>query len=204
VQSGKNLIGISLLCLLVRSEARQIEIINPSAEINRGVNGAATSDPSVPGWEAVDGAIQTGGIDYGNGAWRLNYEDNGAVYQVTFHIIATGESFSLRFDAANFTPFGTNVFIPNLTIIGVSVLNGDFNANTSTSDSRNFIQTPAWTNLGTGGQTIQATRLIKAFDGTRNAVLYNNPCKVFGIDTGHTLSGGEVFRVSYVWRDDSN
>ncbi|MCF7849240.1 MAG: hypothetical protein K9M45_10335 [Kiritimatiellales bacterium] len=175
----KQLIGLLLLCLLAQAGATEIEIVNSSAEINNGVDGTAISDPSVLGWGAVDGTIQAGGTDYGNGAWRLNYEDGGAVFQMTSHAISTGESFSLRFDAAGFTEFGDDVFFPNLTLIAGSTLNGDFNANTDTNDSHSFALTPEWTNVGTGNQTVQATRINKDFDGTRNAVLYNGSNKVF-------------------------
>ena len=88
-------------------------------------------------------------------------------------------------------------------IVGGSMLNGDFNSDTSTVDQRTFAETPNWVNIGTGDQTVQATRTNLDFDGTRNAVLSHAASRVFGLDTGYDLMAGDVFDVSYVWRDAS-
>ncbi|MFM7180886.1 MAG: alkaline phosphatase D family protein [Verrucomicrobiales bacterium] len=141
------------------------------------------------------------GTDYGNGGWRLSFKDNQWIRQMTGHAIPTGASYSLRFDAAMFsagTPVG------DLTLIGGSVRNGNFNADTSTTSSRPFNDTPDWYNLGSGLQTAEATKTDLPVDGTRNAVVSEAGTRLFANDTGHTLVTGQTIRVTYQWRDASN
>jgi hypothetical protein len=89
-------------------------------------------------------------------------------------------------------------------IVGGSTLNGDFNADTSTTDSRSFAETPNWENIGTGDQAVQATRTtVPNTDGSRNAVMSHNPNKVFGLNTGYSILDGDVFDIGYDWRDAS-
>ena len=90
-----------------------------------------------------------------------------------------------------------------ITIVGGSTLNGDFNADTST-DVSTFAETPFWENIGTGDQTKNATRVNKTFDGTRNADIRHEKNRQFGLDTKYDLVTGDVFDVSYVWRDDND
>ena len=181
-----------------------ISIINPSGEYNTGVSPTVISNPDVLGWEG-QGQVIKGQTDYGNGGWRMSFEDAGNIRQLTNHVIESGASYSLRFDAA---PFSSNnssgSFNVDLTLVGAGLKNGDFNADTSTDDSRSFAQTPEWTNLGTSPQTLEATRTTLSVDGTRNAVVTQNATKIFAIDTGHTLATGEVFQATYQWRDASN
>ncbi len=185
--------------------ASSIPVENPSGEINNGIDRAVISSPSVIGWDASGGTAQVinSGIDFGNGGWRLTLEDSAEVFQMTDHTVATGEAFSLRFDAAMFggnLPGGGN-FSSDLTLVGVGVRNGDFEADTSTVDDRSFTETPNWENLE-GNQAIQATRNTLPFSN-RNAVIVQNGSRIFGLDTGHTLATGEVFQASFVWRDAS-
>jgi len=167
-----------------------ISLINPSGEINNGVSPTAVSDPSVLGWSGNGGQVIKGRTDYGNGAWRLSFEDSQEIRQLTSHTIPSGASYSLRFDAAMFAT-GTDESV----LIGGSVRNGNFNADSSTTDSRIFSDTPSWTNL-TGNQGIEATRTNLPLDGSRNAVLSQNGTRVFANDTGHTLASGELFRAT--------
>ncbi len=191
---GKKLIiVVALSGAVVSSNATEIEMVNPSAEINNGVDGGAINSTDVLGWSSNEGTLQRGDIDFGNGAWRLSYGSTGTVYQTTSHTIQTGDSFSLRFDAANFAS-GSG---------GGDPLNHDFNADTSSDDSRSFSDTPNWTNLGIGDQTTQATRTDKTTDGTRNAVLSHAGERVFGTDTGYMLSSNDVFTITYEWLDAS-
>jgi hypothetical protein len=88
-------------------------------------------------------------------------------------------------------------------LVGGSTLNGNFNADTSVTDSRPFSATPNWVNLGTGGDT-EATRTNLPFDGSRNAVLIDDGSRIFGLDTGYNLADGDMFDLSYVWRDGFN
>ena len=181
--------------------SESIPLVNPSGEINSGASPSLVSAAAVPGWESDFGQVIRNGTDYGNGAWRLSFEDSHEIRQMTSRAIETGDSYSLRFDAAMFagsSPSGI------LTLIGGSLRNGDFNADTSATDSRSFADTPDWYNLGTSSQTIEATRTnLPTADGTRNAVLTQNGTRVFGNDTGHTLATGELFRATYQWYDAS-
>ena len=94
------------------------------------------------------------------------------------------------------------------TLIGGATRNGDFNETTSTASNGigTFAETPFWENLSTGGQTAAATRSTSAlaFDDTRNAQLTQSATIVFAQSTGHTIAPGDVFNLSYVWRDALN
>ena len=128
------------------------------------------------GWDAAGGTAQVveKGTDYGNGKWRLSIEDGAEVWQMTSHPIAAGDAFSLRFDAAMFSgnlPGGSGGFVPDLTLGGPGVRSGDFNADTSITDSRSYGDTPEWFNLA-GNQSTEATLTNNASpDGSRNADL---------------------------------
>ncbi len=91
-------------------------------------------------------------------------------------------------------------------LVGGDVLNGHFNngAGDPLADPWVFAETASWQNLGTGGQTAQATRSNLAFDGSRNAVIAQGSSRVHGLDTGHAIAAGERFGIRYVWRDATN
>ena len=188
--------------------AAPIPILNNSGEINNGVDRVTLSDVSVLGWDGSGSSAQLidGGTDYGNGRWRLSIEDSMEAWQMTSHVIAAGDAFSLRFDAAMFAgnlPGGGSGFVPVETLVGGATRNGDFNDPTTTGNT--FADTPEWFNLGSG-QGTEATRPggDVDFDGTRNGVLSDNGGRKFALDTGHTLASGELFRTSFVWRDAGN
>jgi hypothetical protein len=175
-----------------------IPIVNPSGEINNGIDRTLVSDPSVKGWDSDLGQVIGDRTDYGNGKWRLSFEDSAEIRQMTSHVVETGASYSLRFDAAMFanaTPSGV------VTLIGPGIRNGDFSADPSTADSRTFGETPDWFNLG-GNQNTQATRttLPDGIEG-RNAVLNQAGTRIFGNETGHLLSSGDRLRATFRWRD---
>jgi hypothetical protein len=198
---------ISLLASLCPVFGAPIPVVNPSGEINNGVDRVAISDPSVIGWNAAGGTNQVidGGTDYGNGKWRMTIEDSAEAWQMTPHVIAAGEAFSLRFDAAMFSgnlPGGGGGFVPDLTLVGGTVLNGNFNEDTSAIVSRSFNDTPQWFNL-TGTQGAEATKTDNAYDGSRNAVMTQDGSRKFAVDTGHTLASGEIFQAGFFWRDAS-
>ena len=91
----------------------------------------------------------------------------------------------------------------DVTLIGGSTRNGNFDADTSSTDIRSFADTPNWYNLG-GSQTVRATRTTLTAPspgGFRNAAVNLNGNRVFGNETGHTLRNGDVFSLSYMWRD---
>jgi len=187
--------------------SNSILLTNPSGERNNGIDRTSISDPSVPGWNADSGIAEIIGdrTDYGNGKWRFSLEDSAEMWQLTSHIISTGDAYSLRFDAAMFSgnlPSDGPVFVPSGTLIGGALLNGDFNDPVSTG-SRDFADTPVWVNVSESDQT-QATQSDLGVDGSRNAVLADSGLRNFAADTGHTLSTGDGFRVSFDWRDAGN
>jgi phosphodiesterase/alkaline phosphatase D-like protein len=192
---------IYLLSLAGIAHATPIEVLNPSGEINSGVDRSPISGAAVIGWTSNGGQVINDGTDYGNGGWRLSCEDSQEIRQMTGHSIQTGASYSLRFDAAMFATGSSN---GNVTLIGGATKNGNFNADTSGTNSRTFADTPEWQNLGTGNQTAEATKTDNAVDGTRNAVVKEDGTRIFGNDTGHTLQTGDTLRVSYQWWDGSN
>lgn len=188
--------------------AASIPVLNFSGEVNNGVDGTPISNAAVIGWSASGTAqVIDGGTDYGNGRWRLSIEDSAEAWQMTSHVIAEGDAFSLRFDAAmfagNLPGGGGGAFIPSGTLVGGATRNGDFNDPAGATGSRSFADTPEWFNVG-GSQDAQATNTDLAFDGTRNAVLADNGLRKFGVDTGHTLAAGDAFQASFVWRDAGN
>jgi hypothetical protein len=195
-------------CLTGLSSAVPVALVNPSGEINNGVDRTPLSDPAVIGWNGGGGTAQLidAGTDYGNGRWRLSIEDSAEAWQMTSRVIMAGDSYSLRFDAAMFAgnlPGSGSAFIPAQTLVGGAARNGNFNDPAGVTGSLTFADTPEWFNLA-GAQSAEATNSNLDFDGTRNAVLADNGGRRFAVDTGHTLAGGDAFRVSFVWRDAGN
>ncbi|MGB0774391.1 MAG: sulfatase-like hydrolase/transferase [Akkermansiaceae bacterium] len=107
-----------------------------------------------------------------------------------------------KFIASPPAPSGST-FTANLTIIGGSTKNGNFNAGGGTG-VQTYAQTPDWSNLGTGTSSDNATNTNSDDDGSRNAIIAENSTRAFGSNTGHTLAAGEVFQASYRWRNASN
>ncbi|BCX48830.1 cell wall associated biofilm protein [Haloferula helveola] len=207
----KTLLLSALGPLACVAAASPIEVVNPSGEINGGIDRQSVNNAAVPGWSSTGGNAQVinDGTDYGNGGWRLSFEDSVEMFQPTTHVIETGAAYSLRFDAAIFAGGPANgSFTPVETLVGGALRNGDFNADTSTDDSRTFAETPEWFNAAGPDQSGEATRNGPANtlppDGTRNAVIAVGSNRFFGIDTGHTLATGEAFRATYLWRDAFN
>jgi hypothetical protein len=192
--------ALYLLTLAGFAHGTPIEVLNPSGEINSGVDRSPISGAAVIGWTSNGGQVINDGTDYGNGGWRLSFKDNQEIRQMTGHAIESGASYSLRFDAAM---FATGTPVGDTTLIGGSVRNGNFNADTSGISSRPFIDTPDWYNLG-GAQSAEATKTDLAVDGTRNAVVSEAGTRLFANDTGHTLVTGQTIRATYQWRDGSN
>ncbi len=187
------------LALVPSLSAQPIELVNPSGEINPGLDRTLISETSVIGWQSNGGQVINDRTDFGNGGWRLSFEDSQEISQMTSQVIQSGDAFSLRFDASL---FATGNPVGNLTLIGGRTRNGNFNANPSVEDSRSFNDTPDWFNLGSG-QGAEATRSNFTSDGTRNAVAKQDGTRVFANDTGHLLAEGDVFRATYQWRDAS-
>ncbi|NQV36144.1 MAG: discoidin domain-containing protein, partial [Phycisphaeraceae bacterium] len=91
-------------------------------------------------------------------------------------------------------------------LVGGNTLNGNFNSqiSESTVDAQPFSNTVTWVNLSpSDNQNAQATRANLDYDGSRNVVMSGGDSRMFGLDTGHTISAGEVYDVGYVWRDAS-
>lgn len=101
--------SLYLLTLAGFAHGAPIEVLNPSGEINNGVDRGPISGAVVIGWTSNGGQVIKDGTDYGNGGWRLSFKDNQEIRQMTGHAIESGVSYSLRFDAAMFatgTPAG--------------------------------------------------------------------------------------------------
>ncbi|MEN1680961.1 MAG: PEP-CTERM sorting domain-containing protein [Planctomycetota bacterium] len=95
-------------------------------------------------------------------------------------------------------------------IVGGTLLNGDFNDESLGTGpggafEQTFAQTLSWENTGTGGQVARATRNNNPrVDGTRNALVDDGLARIFGLDTGYSILDGDVFNLSYQWRDANN
>ena len=95
---------------------------------------------------------------------------------------------------------------PVTTLVGGSVNNGDFNADSGGSSPAfelNFTNTTSWLNVGgSGDQGNRATRNNSPqLDGTRNAIFDDDTQIIHGLDTGHVISEGDVYNLSYFWTD---
>jgi arylsulfatase A-like enzyme len=132
---------------------------------------------------------------------ELNLFDTGSDKPRHAALDALPDSINLndRFIALPPGPSGST-FVPDLVIVGGSILNGDFNAGAATG-IETFAQTMAWDNIGTSGASAPATNTNLDVDGTRNAILARIDTRTFGLDTGYTLAGGEILHASYEWRD---
>lgn len=100
---------------------------------------------------------------------------------------------------ADLTLYAIWTAVTNTVLVGGSIRNGNFNANSV--DDSNFTDTSDWYNLA-GDQTAQCTRTNLDYDGSSNYVIAST--KQAAVDTGHTISEGDVFDLSYVWRDAYN
>lgn len=89
--------------------ATPIAIINPSGEINNGIDRATIPHAACPGWAGANGQTIHGGTGGGNGAWRMSLGTGGEIRQLTAHPIQPGEAFSLRFDGSTFGGLPTDV-----------------------------------------------------------------------------------------------
>lgn len=84
--------------------AAPVPIVNPSGEINNGIDRTSIPNAACPGWNGTGTAqIIQGGTHGGNGAWRMSINPGGEIRQPSGHAVLTGEAFSLRFDAATFS-----------------------------------------------------------------------------------------------------
>lgn len=181
------------------SLAAPVALINSSVEINNGLDGLPVSNQALSGWEGA-GILSDGDTDYGNGRWKLSFGESENVQQVSTHTIQSGDAFSIRFDAA-LSP--DNSFIPANAIVGGALLNGDFNADASETDVRSFAETPNWINLS-GDQSLQATTLtggLQGPDNSRNAAITDAGDRLFALETGYTLTKGQILQLDFQWRD---
>lgn len=91
--------------------ASPVVIVNPSGEINSGVDRTPIPHAACPGWTGSNAETIHGDTHGGDGAWRMSMGAAGEIRQMTSHTIQSGQSFSLRLDAAAFsgTPTGVTV-----------------------------------------------------------------------------------------------
>jgi len=93
-------------------------------------------------------------------------------------------------------------------IIGGDVRNGNFNGVVS-GTSGNFSNALYWVNVAepAEGWTLetQCSATNNTYDGTRNAVIGTDislkEARWHGQNTGYTMSAGDKFSISYVWKD---
>ncbi len=86
-------------------------------------------------------------------------------------------------------------------LIGGNLLNGNFNDPTTAAK---FSQLPSWDNLGTGGDlnSTKAGTDANNYDGTSFAMMGWTPgSKIYANNTGHSITRGDIFDISYVWKD---
>ena len=98
-------------------------------------------------------------------------------------------------------PLGT--FSSNLTLADGNLRNGNFDAG-GEGGVQTYGETPSWENIGTGTLSENFTNTSLSANGSRNAIIAESNARAAGLDTGHTLSSGEIFRITFQWRDASN
>ena len=88
-----------------------------------------------------------------------------------------------------------------------SILNGGFEdvlvTAGSAGDRLQYDEVPNWTNVGGADQTFDFIRTNIELSSDQNAVISDSPDRQAGINTGHSISLGDVFDYSYFWRDAS-
>jgi hypothetical protein len=94
----------------------------------------------------------------------------------------------------------TGITCAQTIIVGGDTLNGNFNSPVGTGDVT-FSGEPYWVNIGTGDNSSVFLKSNEDLDGTRNAVLAEDTSRLPGLDTGYTIKEGDVFSISYQWRD---
>lgn len=85
-------------------------------------------------------------------------------------------------------------------LIGPGIRNGDFEAGTGTGN-RTYTQAPPWVNIGTGGQTQPAAVTSDVYAGARALSVLEGTLRVAAQDTGYDIAAGDLFGISYFWRD---
>ena len=92
-----------------------------------------------------------------------------------------------------------------LTLIDSSTRNGGFETATLSGSppEASFANTANWVNL-TGDQSVQAVRDNLVRTGNHRGVIADNGSRLFGNDTGYTLTAGDTINFSYWWRDAFN
>ncbi|TVP76390.1 MAG: glycosyl hydrolase family protein [Puniceicoccaceae bacterium] len=96
--------------------------------------------------------------------------------------------------------FASNAKGGERILVGGDLNNGNFNAPASENNIP-FWMVPGWENIGTGDQNSVALRIDESYDGTHNAVIAGQAARTHGLDTGHTIQTGDIYSLSYVWRD---
>lgn len=90
------------------------------------------------------------------------------------------------------------------TLIGAGVRNGDFEEDVDPADTRPYWATPGWYNIGTGDQNQVATRTNVVYAGARSHVVAEGAGRMGAQNTGYTISAGDLFDISYYWRDGTD
>ena len=103
--------------------AAPVPLLNRSGESNNGIDRTPIPDATFPGWAGTSAESIHGGTHGGNGAWRISLNPGGEIRQLTSHVILTGETFSLRFDAATFAGTPTNITVELYTEVTPGVVN---------------------------------------------------------------------------------
>jgi len=112
-----------------------------------------------------------------------------------------------HFILAPVPPVG-GTFTADQVLVSPTVLNGGFEdpaiGGGVDADRNSFAEADFWINIGTGAQTDVLARSNLTRSSPQNAVISDGSGRVPALDTGHTITAGESFRVRYWWRDASN
>ncbi|MFT5109874.1 MAG: autotransporter-associated beta strand protein [Pseudoalteromonas tetraodonis] len=122
-----------------------------------------------------------------------------------FHGLGAGANSINRNDRFRFAPVSVSGerFTADLILVAPGTRNGGFESPAFDSDQHGFAEADDWTNIGSGTQQESFIRTNLGRDTPQNAVISQSGGRVAAIDTGHALAEGELFRVSYWWRDAS-
>ena len=97
---------------------------------------------------------------------------------------------------------------PNSAMHNASILNGGFEdtlvSTGAAGDRLTYAEELTWSNLATVDQTLHdIVRSNIEFESDQNGIVTDFADREAGVATGHTISFGEIYDFSYVWRDAS-
>ncbi len=163
----RHVLVMSALGLALPAGAAPVVIVNPSAETNNGVDRTGIPDAAFPGWDGSNSQTIHGSTHGGDGEWRISVNPGGDLRQLTDHMLQSGGSLSLRFDAATFAGLPPSVTVEFYTAPAPGAVNVIL--------SKEFaFSTPLASGSWEGMQLLSGFGELDAFAGQKIGVRFRN------------------------------